>query len=198
MLLKAEEVGFTIPNTYLTNNRKILKKLVSEQPIISKSIKDPLYIKKDGFSFLHVTHRVKKEFVEKLPPSFFTSYFQEEIHKEYEIRIFNFLKRNFAMKVRDPIDKISSTSDYRLGLSGGINITEPYELPSEICKKINDLMNELSLNTGSIDLMRNKNGEYVFLEVNPLGQFGMVDFPCNYGIHEFIAKELAKLSKKQK
>ena len=36
----------------------------------------------------------------------------------------------------------------------------------------------MSLNTGSIDLIKTKSGDYVFLEVNPVGQFSMVSFPC--------------------
>ena len=32
-----------------------------------------------------------------------------------------------------------------------------------------------------------KDGRMYFLEVNYMGQFGMVDFPCNYGIHRYIS-----------
>jgi hypothetical protein len=45
----------------------------------------------------------------------------------------------------------------------------------------------MNLNTGSIDLICTKSGEYVFLEVNPVGQFSMVSFPCNYYLEEKIA-----------
>jgi hypothetical protein len=35
-----------------------------------------------------------------------------------------------------------------------------------------------------------KKGEYVFLEVNPIGQFGMVSAPCNYNLEKKIAQYL--------
>jgi D-alanine-D-alanine ligase-like ATP-grasp enzyme len=49
----------------------------------------------------------------------------------------------------------------------------------------------LKLNTGSIDLIVNTTGEYIFLEVNPVGQFGMVSSPCNYYLEREIARFLS-------
>jgi D-alanine-D-alanine ligase-like ATP-grasp enzyme len=51
-------------------------------------------------------------------------------------------------------------------------------------------MRELGVNTGSIDMIYTKDNEYVFLEVNPTGQFGMTSVPCNYPIDLEVAKFL--------
>ena len=48
-------------------------------------------------------------------------------------------------------------------------------------------MQALGFNTGSIDLILTPQGEYVFLEINPEGQFGMVSHPCNY----YLEREMA-------
>ncbi|WP_447951552.1 hypothetical protein [Chryseobacterium koreense] len=48
---------------------------------------------------------------------------------------------------------------------------------------------ELELATCSIDMIVNKDWEYYFLEINPVGQFGMISNPCNY----FLEKKLAEL-----
>ena len=48
-------------------------------------------------------------------------------------------------------------------------------------------MKLLNLNSGSLDLIRAADGKYVFLEINPVGQFGMVSYPCNYNIEKEIA-----------
>jgi hypothetical protein len=32
----------------------------------------------------------------------------------------------------------------------------------------------------------------VFLEINPVGEFGMVSIPCNYNLHEKVYKTLKK------
>lgn len=67
------------------------------------------------------------------------------------------------------------------------NRNVPYNLPDEIKKKIILLMEKLKLNCGSIDIIVTPKNEYIFLEVNPIGQFGMVSNPCNYNLHKEIA-----------
>lgn len=51
-------------------------------------------------------------------------------------------------------------------------------------------MNKINLNCGSIDILVDNNLNYFFLEVNPVGQFGMVSFPCNYNLENHIANYL--------
>jgi len=37
-----------------------------------------------------------------------------------------------------------------------------------------------------LDLIYSKENEYAFLEINPVGQFGMVSYLCNYHLRQFI------------
>ena len=53
-------------------------------------------------------------------------------------------------------------------------------------------MKELKINTCSIDLIVDENGEYIFLEVNPGGQYGPLDEICNMAIDRLIAEWLRK------
>lgn len=66
----------------------------------------------------------------------------------------------------------------------------PYILPRAIELKINRFMKKMNLDTGSIDMIVTPELEYVFLEVNPVGQYDMVSVPCNYHLHSKIAKIL--------
>ena len=50
----------------------------------------------------------------------------------------------------------------------------------------------MGINTGSIDLIYSLSNEYVFLEVNPQGQFDWLSKNCNY----YIEKDIAELLKK--
>jgi D-alanine-D-alanine ligase-like ATP-grasp enzyme len=52
-------------------------------------------------------------------------------------------------------------------------------------------MKDLDLESGSIDMVFTQDGEFVFLEVNPIGQFGMTSYPCNYFLEKIIAKRIA-------
>ena len=51
-------------------------------------------------------------------------------------------------------------------------------------------MNLLNYKTGSIDMLLDSAGNYYFLEINRIGQFGMVSIPCNYNIEKKIANTL--------
>ena len=53
-------------------------------------------------------------------------------------------------------------------------------------------MTKLEYKTGSIDLLLDTENNYYFLEINPVGQFGMVSIPCNYNIEKKIAEYLYK------
>ena len=68
----------------------------------------------------------------------------------------------------------------------------PYKLPDYIMKKLDLFMQRMNLDTGSIDMIYTTNKEYVFLEVNPVGQYDMVSVPCNYNLHQKIAKYLCQ------
>jgi glutathione synthase/RimK-type ligase-like ATP-grasp enzyme len=52
------------------------------------------------------------------------------------------------------------------------------------------MMHELDLLFGSIDMIRHTNGDYVFLEVNPQGEWGMLQKFPDYPIGETIAEKL--------
>ena len=66
----------------------------------------------------------------------------------------------------------------------------PYLLPDDLKTKLTQTMKELGLDTGSIDLIHAKDGNYYFLEVNPIGQFTMTSWPCNYYLEKLIATTL--------
>ena len=70
------------------------------------------------------------------------------------------------------------------------NRTVPYKLPDEVKNKIVLFMKEFDIETGSIDMIKSKKGDYVFLEVNPIGQFGMTSYPCNYYLEKKISEQL--------
>jgi len=52
---------------------------------------------------------------------------------------------------------------------------QPHTLPAEIQARLAALMNRLGLRQGAIDMIVTPAGEYVFLEVNPNGEWGMLE-----------------------
>jgi glutathione synthase/RimK-type ligase-like ATP-grasp enzyme len=54
------------------------------------------------------------------------------------------------------------------------------------------MMNTMGLVFGAIDVIKQKDGQYVFLEVNPQGEWGMLQRDLGYPIGETIANKLVE------
>jgi glutathione synthase/RimK-type ligase-like ATP-grasp enzyme len=65
-----------------------------------------------------------------------------------------------------------------------------HDLPSQIAAKLLELMRRLGLVYGAIDLRLTPEGQYVFLEINPAGQFLYVERATGQPIAQALAKAL--------
>lgn len=196
VLKQAQQVGLSVPSTYITNRLEELIKIKGvEGELISKSIYDPLIIHSNGKNYTMYTTLIEEEHLHKIPNCFLPSMIQKAIPKQFEVRVFFLMGECYSMAIMSQDDKDTKT-DYRKYNFGNPNRFLPFQLPEDIKKKVVDLMARLSLNTGSIDFILTPENEYVFLEVNPTGQFGMVDYSCNYGLHEKVANLLISKDKK--
>ncbi len=54
------------------------------------------------------------------------------------------------------------------------------------------MMQEMGLYLGAIDMIKGKDGKYYFLEVNPQGEWGMLQKELSFPIAEKIADNLIK------
>jgi ATP-GRASP peptide maturase of grasp-with-spasm system len=190
VLLAAKDVGLMVPSFHISNNKHQLEKIV-DQPneYITKSLSDGLYlfdkVEKNAGYFTY-TEKAGKEQVASLPEQFSPSLLQEKINKKFELRIFFLEDTCYAMAIFSQRDKQTQV-DYRKYNDDKPNRYVPYLLPKEIDDKIQLLFQKVGLNTGSVDMMVDQEGQYYFLEINPVGQFSMVSAPCNY----FLEKKTA-------
>jgi len=182
-LFEAEKAGLEIPKTVISTTfpdfgkSKVVNKIIGNAK--SFSTKNYIYTT-TGTQFVN-----KEEFIENGHLNFF----QEYIEKEFEIRIFYFLGQFFSMAIFSQKD-VKTLIDYRNYNDNKPNRNIPFKLPIEIQKKLRRLMKKLDLNTGSIDMIYSKTGQFVFLEINPCGIFDWLSSNCNYYIEKYIAKAL--------
>jgi len=85
------------------------------------------------------------------------------------------------------IDKMEYKLDVRLNQQA----YERHPLPADVGAKLLELMRRLGLEYGAIDLRLTPDGEYVFFEVNPAGQFLFVEHACGLPISAALAARLA-------
>jgi glutathione synthase/RimK-type ligase-like ATP-grasp enzyme len=123
---------------------------------------------------------------------FIPSLIQEKIEKKYEIRIFYIDGETYTIAIFSSTNKRTSI-DFRKYDFNKPNRMVPYILPEDIYDKIKLLMKKLNLSTGSIDMIKNEDN-YYFLEINPIGQLGMVSYCGNFYLEKKIAKFLINKS----
>jgi ATP-GRASP peptide maturase of grasp-with-spasm system len=191
VLETAARCGLAIPETLVTTSRQELERFArAHGRIITKSISDsPLFFSPDEVHLL-LTAEIGPDEIAAVPATIFPSLFQERLEKEYELRIFFLAGEMYPMAIFSQGDE-QTRGDFRHYNYARPNRNVPYRLPEEIADRLRALMEELGLETGSIDMVKTVDGRHVFLEVNPVGQFGMVSQPCNYHLEEKVAAWLA-------
>lgn len=119
------------------------------------------------------------------------AFYQQYIEKKYELRIFYLKGKFYTMAIFSQANE-KTKIDFRNYDTERPNRCVPYQLPKEIEEKLHHFMQSIDLNCGSIDMIYTPEKEYVFLEVNPVGQFQWLSKNCNYDIEREIALELIK------
>lgn len=188
----AQESGLVIPESIFTNNSKQVEVFfneVCEGKMITKlhgSLSRSM--KRDGAFF--PTTLVSKEHLEALKEGleFCPMIFQRNIEKMYELRVVYVNGVFFVGKI-NATQSESGNIDWRAAKEKNIG-WGLYTLPEKVCNAITLMMNKMGLYFGAIDIIRQTDGEYVFLEVNPQGEWGMLQRDLGYPIGETIAEQI--------
>ncbi len=181
----AQMVGLKTPYSFIVNTQKEFNKIEKSHKLITKTMFGNPLVKLENKRGLLYTEKV----TEVQHDSFYPSLFQTNVDKKYELRIFFLNNKTYTMAIFSQKNDNTKT-DFRKYDTSNPNRTVPFKLPKPIDKKIKKFMKKIGRNCGSIDMLVSKDNEYYFLEINPLGQFGMVSTPCNYNLEEKIAAQL--------
>ena len=191
-LTRAARAGFATPATLVTTEREALRRFCETHgTVITKPAGEvEMFLDGERSHFLFTT-TLDLAAVDALPARFAPSLFQEMVDKDYELRIFYLAGECHAMAIFSQADPQTQT-DFRRYNREKPNRTVPYRLQPSTAERIGRLMADLGLETGSLDLLKARDGREVFLEINPVGQFGMVSKPCNYGLEKKVAQLLMR------
>lgn len=190
----AADVGLIIPRTLTTNDPDQARGFFNELDgnMVAKLLK-PLTISMGAPSVFVYTSDVRAEdLVEAEMLRHSPMVFQERIRKDIELRIAYVDGKCFVGAI-DASSSVAGQTDWRLSEPGECPWLEA-EIPQDIAQKLGALMRKLDLVYGAIDLIRTPDGEHVFLEVNPGGEWGMLERDLNLPISEALADALLKTS----
>lgn len=180
----AKKHGFLVPSFQIVNNNQQLKQIPRS---ITKSIANGIYRDIRNRRYYTYTELIEEEFIQTNKNNlYFPSLVMTLVEKKIEIRTFFIDGHFFSMAIFSQSSE-QTRIDFR---KYGNNRREPYQLPLEIEKRLKCVFAELELNSGSIDLVVDKDDNFVFLEINPVGQFAMTSEPCNYNLHTIVSNYL--------
>ena len=179
-LLRAARMGFRIPASLISNRPDSVRRFSAAVggDMVFKSLSSP-YLGADqvaeedriasGLPTTRIAgeHESMIESVAQLP-----CLFQEYVAKSYELRVTVIGDQVFAAKIHSQDDERTMT-DYR-DYSAEIRY-EATQLPDDVTRRCREFVHSYGLTFGALDLIVTPQGEYVFLENNPGGQFLFVE-----------------------
>lgn len=186
----AARAGLRVPRTLVTNDPGSARQFFAETDgqMVAKLLR-PITVGMDAVEPFVYTNRVREEDlngVETLRHC--PMVFQELVPKALELRVAWVGGKSFAGAL-DVSGTSRGQTDWRRAAPEECS-WQPAELPSEVSRDLHTLMSDLGLVFGAIDLICTPSGEYVFLEVNPSGEWGMLERDLHLPVSDAIAEEL--------
>nr|WP_253285316.1 hypothetical protein [Ruegeria sp. HKCCD6604] len=191
-LVFASSRGIRIPRTNITNQEDCAQDFASENE--SGTITKAIYtanVDIEGVNAAIPTQRVDENVSQPFRQvSLCPTKLQAEIKKSYEVRVTVVADRVFAAKIDSQNDERTEV-DWRP--FAHLCRHEEIVLPREISVFCVDLLKKFSLNYGAIDFIVDSDENYVFLEINPFGQYLWIENETGLPITRAIFDQLTKV-----
>lgn len=189
----ARQVGFQIPRTIVTNDpglaREFVKSLRDEGKEISiKRLANSRMSFPFEFSFWN--RRIPDNLLEEVCSAVKAAptMLQEYVQKKVELRVVMIGDQHFCSIIHSQETR-NSNEDWREGQFEGLR-QERGELPNSIAQMCKALLQQLNLVFGAFDFIVTPDDRYVFLEVNPTGQWLWMETELNFPISATFADML--------
>ena len=186
----AARAGLRVPRTLVTNDPAAARQFFAETEgeTVAKLLR-PLTVSMNADQSFVYTNRIREADLAKAETLRHSPMvFQELIPKAYELRVACVAGEFFAGAL-DASGTSRGHIDWRRAAPEECR-WQKAELPTEVAKGLQVLMSELGLVFGAVDLICTPSGEHVFLEVNPGGEWGMLERDLGLPISEAIAEAL--------
>jgi hypothetical protein len=181
-LALAQEVGLAIPITLMTNDPDEARHFWRHHE--GKVIYKQFCVLPDAW---RETRRLRPEEAERADAIRLTPViFQRHVEAVADIRVIAIGSDFYAAST--DVRKGEYPVDVRMNLDARY---EAHKLPSSVEDGLRDLMRRLGLEYGAIDLRLTPDGSYVFLEINPAGQFFYIEQMTGQPIAAALAAHLA-------
>lgn len=173
-LKRAIQFELEIPNTLVTNNPSEARRFVksTKNKVIAKPLAGGL-IPDDVSPTAIFTSVLRSKDAQHLTDVRLTpTLFQEYIPKSLEVRVNVVGDKVFAAEIHSQ-QNLNTLHDWR---HDTLNLPHKvHQLPEDIAQKCLSLVKSFNLNFGAIDMILTPEDRYVFLELNPNGQWAWIE-----------------------
>ena len=182
----AQKIGFRVPRTLITNDPQRFRDFYDEcrGDVIFKTMTQGSLGASEGkgiyTSLVSRAHLKDLEAIRRAP-----CLFQEHIRKAMDLRVTVIGEKVFPVEIHSQ-DHAEARVDWRKGDAARMRHA-PHKLPGDLEGRCLKLLGELSLVYGAIDLILTSEGEYIFLELNPSGQFAWIETMTKLPLIETLA-----------
>lgn len=186
-LLLAQEIGFHVPQAFVTNDILCARAISALGQAIGKPLRQAVLAgETERVIFTSRLAEIEDEQAEAIRLSPFIV--QSEILKQYDVRVTVVGERVFATAIWSQ-DNEETITDWRKGSRPDLR-HEKIVLDRRVERQCVKLVQRLGLRYGAIDLVCDQSGKLWFLEINPNGQWAWIENLTGYPIAAAIVDEL--------
>ncbi len=188
-LARAKAFKFRIPDTLVTNCPKAARDFVGQRASIAKPVVSGGLTDDGRRDAVYTTPVTRDDFSDDDSVRAAPMILQERIANAFDLRVTVVGSRVFATRIlaRDRDDE----TDWRAVDPSRIAY-EPYVLPAPLEANCIALVKAFSLSFGALDFVVTPDGDHVFLELNPSGQWGWLEGATGDRITDAIVDQLAE------
>jgi len=191
----ARSLGLAVPDTLISNDPERIKGFFKkkEGEIVAKPLRLGYFDYGDRQTGVFTNRVSADDLVEDEPLRMAPVIYQELLTKLFDIRVTVVGQQVFAAAI-DSQSEPSAALDWRR--TDNENLPHyAHDLPASVQDACLSYMAALGLNFGALDFVLTPRNEYVFLEVNPNGQWVWIEEKLGFPISEAIATWLLDKSR---
>lgn len=196
-LMTAQKIGFRIPDTLISCSPERIQDFFAKQNgrVVAKAVKHG-FMRSGDEVLLAGTQILPDDFLNQLECfAQVPMAFQEKLEIDVDVRVVVVGDSVFPASIA--AKQNPEVTDWRISdIIGDEIVYDRINLPKEIKQNCLDITRRFHLNYSSIDLVKDREGNFIFLELNPNGQWGWIEQNLGYPIRDAIINKLLDIARK--
>lgn len=190
----APQMGFLIPDTIISSDHSRILRFYEQHEgrVITKPLATGAIQHEDGVYGIFASRVSSSDLIDSQVFKVCPTVFQERVEKRLEVRVTVVGNQAFPVEIHSQCSERTKDDWRRYDLDNTPHAI--HVLPADLELACVNLVARLGLRYGAIDLILNEKGEYVFLEINPNGQWLWLEALTGAPISKAIAKLLVTRS----